>query len=173
MPKGVPWSAEETAIMRDNLDKTPAVLRKILKDAGYEREYFSITNKRKCMQNPKPKDRVRLKFSGVSFKNVLDAEQQVKAEHFLRCLKTTNRKAAEAGLEVDIMKFINAYACEYGKGGDMAERLIISDYRKQQISNLYSKGDYPCNIAHNIGLPINKVCRYISEINSAKGIANG
>ena len=172
MPKGTPWSTEETAIIRDNLDKTPAVLRKILREAGYDREYPSVTNKRKCMQEPKPKDRVKLKFGGVSYKKILDAEQQVKAEHFLGALTTTNRKAIDAGLEVDIMKFINAYACEYGKGGDMSGRFVISDYRKQQISALYSKGDYPCHIAHSIGIPVNKVCRYINEINSSKGAAN-
>ena len=173
MPKGTPWSAEETAIISENLDKTPAVLRKILREAGYDREYFSISNKRLCMQKPKAEDRVKLKSGGTSYKKVLDAEQQVKAEHFLGALTTTNRKATEAGLVVDIMKFINAYACEYGKGGDMTERFVISDYRKQQIRALYSKGDYPCHIAHSIGIPINKVCRYINEINSAKGVANG
>ena len=161
MPKGTPWSAEETAIVRDNLDKTPAVLRKILREAGYEREYFSISNKRLCIKKPKIKDRVKLKFSGVSFKKVLDAEQQVKAEHFLRCLTTTNRKAGEAGLEVDIMKFINAYACEYGKGGDMSERLVISDYRKQQISALYSRGNSAAVIANNIGLSPQRVSEFL------------
>ena len=74
MSKGTPWRAEETAIMRDNLDKTPAVLRKILREAGYEREYFSISNKRLCMQKPKIKDRVKLQFGGTSYKKVLSAE---------------------------------------------------------------------------------------------------
>jgi len=171
MPKGVPWSAEETAIVRENPDKTPAVLRKILREAGYEREYFSISNKRLCMQNPKIKDRVKFKFGGVSFKKVLDAGQQVRAEHFLRALTTTNRKAGEAGLEVDIMKFINAYACEYGKGGDMSERLVISDYRKQQISALHSRGNSAAVIANNIGLSPQKVSEFL--LNSKKGVTNG
>ena len=161
MPKGVPWSAEETAIVRENPDKTPAVLRKILREAGYEREYFSISNKKICIQKPKVKDRVKLKFSGVSYKKVLDVEQQVRAEHFLRCLTTTNRKAGEVGLEVDIMKFINAYACEYGKGGDMSERLVISDYRKQQISALHSRGNSAAVIANNIGLSPQKVSEFL------------
>ena len=171
MPKGVPWSAEETAIVRENLDKTPAVLRKILREAGYEREYFSISNKRLCIQKPKIKDRVKLKFCGMSYKKVLDAEQQVKAEHFLRCLKTTNRKAIEAGVAVDIMKFINAYACEYGKGGDMSERLIISDYRKQQILTLSGRGYSATAIATNIGLSPQRVSEFL--LNSKKGVTNG
>ena len=170
MPKVIPWSPEEVAIIRDNIDKTPGVLRKILREAGYEREYFSISNKRICIQNPKPKDRVKLKFSGISFKNVLDAGQQVKAEHFLRALTTTNRKANEAGLEVDIMKFINAYACEYGKGGDMSERYVLSDYRKQQISALCGKGYSATAIASNIGLSPQRVSEFL--LNSKKGVAN-
>ena len=161
MPKGTPWSTEETAIIRENLNKTPAVLRKILREAGYDREYPSVTNKRKCMQEPKAKDRVKLKSGGTSYKKVLDAEQQVKAEHFLRALTTTNRKAIDAGLEVDIMKFINAYACEYGKGGDMSERFVISDYRKQQISALYSRGNSAAVIANNIGLSPQKVSEFL------------
>jgi len=173
MPKGTPWSTEETAIVRDNIDKTPAVLRKILRDAGYEREYFSISNKRLCMQKPKAKDRVKLKSCGKSYKKVLDAEQQIKAEHFLRCLKTTNRKATEAGLEVDIMDFLNAYACEYGKGGDMSERYVLSDYRKQQILALRSRGDSPYFIAQNIGLTREKVYCYLKEVGLMKGVANG
>jgi len=173
MPKGTPWNEEETAIIRDNLDKTPVVLRKILRDAGYEREYFSISNKRLCMQKPKDKDRVKLKFSGTSFKKVLDAGQQVRAEHFLRALTTTNRKAIDAGLEVDIMKFINAYACEYGKGGDMSERYVLSDYRKQQILALRSRGDSPYFIAQNIGLTREKVYCYLREVGLMKGVANG
>ena len=170
MPKGTPWSVEETAIIRDNIDKTPAVLRKILKDAGFEREYFSISNKRLCMQKPKVKDRVKLKSGDKSYKKVLDAEQQVKAEHFLRCLTTTNRKATEEGLEVDIMKFINTYACEYGKGGDLSERIVISDYRKRQISALYGKGYSATAIANNIGLSPQRVSEFL--LNSKKGIAN-
>ena len=170
MPKGTPWSVEEIAIVRENLEKTPAVLRKILKEAGYEREYFSISNKRKCMQKPKAKDRVKLKSCGKSYKKVLDAEQQVKAEHFLGALTTTNRKAIDAGLEVDIMKFINAYACEYGKGGDMSERFVISDYRKQQINALYGKGYSATAIANNIGLSPQRVSEFL--LNSKKGIAN-
>jgi len=172
MPKGTPWSAEETAIVRDNLNKTPAVLRKLLLDAGYERGYFSVSNKKLCIQKPKIEDRVKLKSCGTSYKKVLDAEQQVRAEHFLRCLTTTNRKAIEAGLEVDIMKFINAYACEYGKGGDMAERFALTDYRKQQISALHSRGDSPYLIAQNIGLTTEKVCRYLRESGSVKGAVN-
>ena len=172
MSKGTPWSAEETAIMRDNLDKTPAVLRKILRQAGYEREYFSISNKRLCMQKPKIKDRVKLKFGGTSYKKVLDAEQQVKAENFLRCLTTTNRKATEAGLEVDIMGFLNAYACEYGKNGDMNERFALTDYRKQSITSLHGRGYSPYLIAQNIGLTTDKVCRYLREIGSVKGAAH-
>ena len=171
MAKGTTWSEEETAIMRDNLDKTPAALRKILRDAGYEREYFSISNKKICIQKPKVKDRVKLKFSGVSYKKVLDVEQQVRADHFLRCLKTTNRKAIEAGVAVDIMKFINAYACEYGKGGDMSERLIISDYRKQQILTLSGRGYSATAIATNIGLSPQRVSEFL--LNSKKGVTNG
>jgi len=172
MSKGTLWSAGETAIIRDNLDKTPAVLRKLLRQAGYEREYFSISNKRLCMQKPKIKDRVKLKFGGTSYKKVLDAEQQKKAEHFLRCLKTTNRKATEAGLEVDVMGFLNAYACEYGKNGDMAERFALTDYRKQSITALHSIGDSPYLIAQNIGLTTDKVCRYLREVDSVKGAAH-
>lgn len=172
MPKGTPWGAEETAIMRDNIEKTPAVLRKILREAGYEREYFSISNKKICMQKPKIKDRVKLKSCGTSYKKVLDAEQQVRAEHFLRCLITTNRRAGEAGLEVDIMKFINAYACEHGKGGDMAERFVLTDYRKQSITALHGRGNSPYLIAQNIGLTTEKVCRYLRESGSVKGAAH-
>ena len=173
MSKGTPWSEEETAIMRDNLDKTPAALRKILRDAGYEREYFSISNKKICIQKPKVKDRVKFKFSGVSYKKVLDVEQQVRADHFLRCLKTTNRKVIEVGVAVDIMKFINAYACEYGKGGDMSERFVLSDYRKQQISALYDRGDSAYFISQKIGLTRDKVYCYLREIGLMTGIANG
>ena len=172
MSKGTPWSAEETAIMWDNIDKTPAVLRKILRQAGYEREYFSISNKRLCMQKPKIKDRVKLKFGGTSYKEVLDAEQQVKAENFLRCLATVHRKTSDKGIEFGVMEFLNAYACEYGKGGDMNERFALTDYRKQSISALHGRGDSPYLIAQNIGLTTDKVCRYLREVDSVKGVAH-
>ena len=124
------------------------------------------------MQKPKIKDRVKLKFGGTSYKKVLDAEQQKKAEHFLRCLTTTNQKATEAGLEVDIMGFLNAYACEYGKNGDMNERFALTDYRKQSISALHGRGYSPYLIAQNIGLTTDKVCRYLREVGSVKGAAH-
>ena len=104
------------------------------------------------------------RMNSISYTKVLTAEQQAKAKHFMRCLLTNDRKAKQAGLTVDINKFLNSYACEYGHGGNLAEHFKLSDYRKRQIIALRDRGDSSYTIASNIGLTNDKVCRFLNTV---------
>ena len=105
---------------------------------------------------------------GKSYKKVLNAEQQVKAEHFMRCLLTNDRKAKQAGLTVNINEFLNNYACEYGKGGSLSEHFKLSDYRKRLILTLCNSGKSPRSIADDFGMNVDRIYKYLKKCGACR-----
>ena len=106
--------------------------------------------------------------NSTSYKKVLTAEQQVKAEHFMRCLLSNDRKAKQAGLTVNINEFLNNYACEYGNGGSLTEHFKLSDYRKRLILTLHDKGKSHRAIAEDYGMNADRVWQYLKKCGACR-----
>jgi len=145
-------------------------IQRQLAEAGYDRTVGSIgawrnNNGFRYEKKSKPIPACDL-TGGVSYRDALSQNKHPKMEHFLRCLATYNRKARELGEKINLVKFINAYANEYGSGGTLSERFKLTEYRKSQILQLYRNGMNYSNIAVNTGLCPDRVRRFLVSVES-------